>query len=196
MMVSESQGEFLSMLVRLTGAIRVLEIGTYTGYSALCMASALPPGGRLVTCEVDPDMARVATGFLERASEQGLLSEVGVGVRVGPAMTTLEALERDGASFDLVFIDADKRGYGKYHEALMGGGLVVEGGLLVYDNIMFKGRVIAAEQGEASPKEKIGPALHQFNLNLAADTRLRQRVVLPAWDGLTLAQKAFATTKL
>ena len=93
MMVSESQGEFLSMLVRLTGAIRVLEIGTYTGYSALCMASALPPGGRLVTCEVDPDMARVATGFLERASEQGLLSEVGVGVRVGPAMTTLEALE-------------------------------------------------------------------------------------------------------
>lgn len=197
MMVSESQGELLAMLVSLSGARAVLELGTFTGYSALCMASALPAGGRLVTCEVDPEMAEIARGFIAQASRQGLLREREVEVRCGDGVATLEALRDQGAVFDFAFVDADKRGYGRYHDLLMeDGGLLAEGGMAAYDNVMFKGRVIAVEAGEAGAREKIAPALHRFNLNVEADARLARRVLLPAWDGLTLVQKAHRATLL
>jgi len=132
MMVGLLEGRFLETLVWLSGARRILEIGTFTGYSALSMAAALPPGGTIVTCEVDPDRAATARRHVEASPWAA-----SVEIRVGPALDTIATL---AGPFDLVFIDADKTNYANYYEAVLP--LLAAHGLIVADNVLWSGRVV------------------------------------------------------
>jgi caffeoyl-CoA O-methyltransferase len=171
MQVGAVEGSLLRMLVALTGARRVLEIGTFTGYSALMMAAGLPEDGALVTCEVDPKAAEVARRYFAR-SPHGRKIEI----RMGPALRTLSSLP---GPFDLAFLDADKEAYPAYLEALLP--LLRRGGLLVADNTLWSGRVL-------SPEDDEDRAIHAFNERCASDARV-EAVQLTVRDGVTLVRK-------
>ena len=170
------EGRFLAMLVRLLGARQVLEVGMFTGYSALAMAEALPAdGGRLVACELDPEVAAFGrVGFAGSAAGER------IEVRIGPAATTLGGLAAAGESFDLVFIDADKDGYLGYVDAVLGGGLLAPGGLICVDNTLLQGEAYLPEWRSGN-----GAAIAAFNEAIAADPRVEQ-VLVPLRDGITL----------
>lgn len=178
MQVPAEEGRLLAMLVRLTGANTVLEIGTYTGYSTLCMARALPPGGRLVTCDISRKFTDVGQEFWRRA---GVADRIDL--RIGDARDTLAQLLREHgpASVDLVFVDADKRGYPAYYEAAVD--LVRPGGLIVVDNTLFFGRVI-----DPTADDPDTVAIRELNRRVRADDRV-EVCVLPMADGLTLARR-------
>jgi caffeoyl-CoA O-methyltransferase len=178
MLSGHLEGRFLAMLVRATRAWRVLEIGTFTGYSALAMAEALPPDGRLVACELDPEAAAVAReGFAgSRAGEK-------IELRVGEAMATLDDLVEVGDAFDLVFVDADKAGYRGYVEAVLGRGLLTPGGLICVDNTLLQGEPYL--DGGRSPN---GEAIAAFNEWLREDPGTEQ-VLVPLRDGITLIRQ-------
>jgi caffeoyl-CoA O-methyltransferase len=172
MMVGRIEGQFLATLVRLSGARRILELGTFTGYSSISMASALPPDGRVITCDVDPDATAIARRYMDE-SEDGDKIEI----RLGPALETLRELE---GPFDLVFIDADKPNYVNYYEAALL--LLADDGLLIADNVLWSGRVVE-EDGDESTR-----AIKAFNEHVRADMRVRS-VMLTVRDGMTLVQK-------
>jgi caffeoyl-CoA O-methyltransferase len=174
MQVGRVEGALLRLLVAISGARRVLEIGTYSGYSALAMASALPEGGRLVTCDIDPEATKVARRYFDE-SPWGAAIEI----RLGPALDTIAALASAGEGFDLVFIDADKEGYVDYFEAVLP--LLPPGGLIVADNTLWSGRVL-------DPQSASDHAIVRFNARLAADERVDQ-VLLSVRDGVMLARK-------
>ena len=176
MLTGEIEGRFLEFLVFLAQPRLVLEIGTYSGYSALSMAAALPEGGRIVTCEIDPE--RVA--FARRHIEDAGFGER-VEVREGPALETIASL---GGPFDLVFIDADKGGYHDYYEAVLP--KLSERGLIVVDNVLWSGRVT---QPPAHDDTESTRALRAFNDHVAADERV-VNVMLSVRDGITLARRA------
>ncbi len=173
MLTGPVEGALLRLLVQLSGARRVLEIGTFTGYSALTMAEALPSEGRIITCEVNPEHARIAQSFFDR-SPHGAKIEL----RLGAALATIAALT-PAEPFDFVFLDADKENYVRYFEALMP--LLRPAGLLVADNTLWSGRVL-------DPKEKNDRAIAAFNARVAADARV-SRVLLSVRDGVTVARK-------
>ncbi len=143
MQIAPDQGALMTLLARLTGARRAIEVGTFTGYSAICIARGLGEGGRLVCCELDPERAATAERNFERA---GVAERIEV--RVGPAGETLDALAGEsGEPYDLAFIDADKTGYDAYYERCLR--LVRTGGLIIVDNVLQDGRVLdPAEQRE------------------------------------------------
>jgi predicted O-methyltransferase YrrM len=175
MQVAPEEGAFLGMLVQLTGAERVLEIGTFTGYSSTAMALALPPGGRLTCCDISEEFtARARQAWADAGVEDR------VELRIGPALETLAELEGDGASFDLAFIDADKGNYGAYYEACLR--LVRPGGLICIDNVLWSGRV--ADEGD---QDASTVAIRALNEQIAVDERV-DLVMLPIADGLTLAR--------
>jgi len=171
MQVGAVEGTLLRLLVELTGARSVLEIGMFTGYSALMMASGLPAGGRLVTCEIDPRAATLARGTFAK-SPHGAKIEI----RMGPALSTLRSLP---GPFDLAFLDADKESYPAYFDAVLP--LLRPGGLLVADNTLWSGRVLAPEDEEAR-------AIDAFNERCARDPRV-EAVQLTVRDGVTLVRK-------
>ena len=173
MMVGPLEGRFLEMLVHLSGARRVLEIGTFSGYSALSMAPALPPGGCIVTCEVDPDTAAVARRHFEESPWADRIE-----LRVGPALETIAGLE---GPFDLVFVDAEKTEYSDYYEAVLP--LLSERGVIAVDNVLWYGRVLDATDDSASTR-----AIREFNDHVAADERV-VAVVLTIRDGVTLIRR-------
>jgi predicted O-methyltransferase YrrM len=175
MQIAVEQGALLSMLVKLLDARRVLEIGTFTGYSSTAMALALPPDGRIVCCDVSKEFTDVARRTWAAAGV-----EERVDLRLAPALQTLEALlAADGAgSFDLAFIDADKTNYRGYVEgALL---LVRQGGLIAIDNVLWSGRVIDAAETDEDTQ-----AIRDLNADLATDERV-DIAMLPIADGLTL----------
>ncbi|GKQ40512.1 O-methyltransferase [Streptomyces sp. A012304] len=176
--VMAEEGQLLSLLVRLTGATRVLEIGTFTGYSTLCMARALPPGGQIVTCELNPKWIDIAQGYWDRA---GVTDRVDT--HVGDALATLERLREEGAdnTFDLAFVDADKARYAQYYEAALA--LVRPGGLIVLDNTLFFGRVADPTALDADTQ-----AVRDLNKLLRDDDRVDLAMLVMA-DGITLARK-------
>jgi caffeoyl-CoA O-methyltransferase len=178
MLSGHVEGQALKFLVAATGATRVLEIGMFTGYSALAMAEALPDGGELVACELDPAIAEFAQGCFA-ASPSGAK----IAVEVGPALATLERLAAAGRSFDLVFIDADKGGYRDYLAVLLDTGLLAPGGVVCVDNTLLQGEPYL--DAEPSPN---GAAIADFNRALAEDPRVEQ-VLLPLRDGLTLVRR-------
>jgi caffeoyl-CoA O-methyltransferase len=179
MLSGHVEGQALKMLVAATRARRVLEIGLFTGYSALAMAEALPDDGRLVACELDPEVAELA-----RRSFAGSAAGRRITVEVGPAADTLAALRDRGEEFDLVFVDADKPGYAGYLAALLDGGLLAPHGLVCVDNTLLQGEPWLADGASAN-----GAAIAAFNADVAADPRVEQ-VVLPLRDGLTLIRRA------
>ena len=174
MQVGRVEGALLRLLVLLCGARRVLEVGTYSGYSALSMAAGLPDDGRLITCDVDPVATAVAQRFFD-ASPHGHKIEL----RLGPAAQTIAALAAAGASFDLVFLDADKESYPAYYEQVLP--MLPPGGLVVADNTLWGGAVL-------NPQRASDHAIVEFNRLVAADERV-DNVLLSVRDGVMLARK-------
>lgn len=179
MLSGHVEGQLLAFLVRLTRATDVLEVGMFTGYSALAMAEALPTDGRLVACEVDPDVAAFARECFDQSPAGDRIDVV-----VGPAAQTLARLADQGRAFDLVFVDADKGGYLDYVRTLVDTDLLAPAGLICVDNTLLQGETYAG--GEPSSP---GRAITDFNLAVAADPRVEQ-VMLPLRDGLTLIRRA------
>lgn len=178
MQVMAEEGQLLALLVGLSGARSVLEIGTFTGYSTLCMARALPPDGTVVTLDLDGRWPAIGAGYWQRA---GVAERIDV--RIGDATRTLAALadERGVGSFDLVFIDADKANYGTYYEAALS--LVRKDGLIVIDNTLFFGRVVDPDSHDPDTT-----AVRALNASLLDDQRVDVSMLTMA-DGITLARK-------
>jgi caffeoyl-CoA O-methyltransferase len=177
MMTGPVEGRFLELLVFASGARRVLEIGTFSGYSSLSMAAGLPAGGHIVTCEIDPDVAEVARGHIAASPYADRIE-----IRVGPALDTVAEL---AGPFDLVFIDADKVAYRDYLEAALP--KLSERGVIAIDNTLWSGRVV----DESVPDERTR-ALIELNDTLRADPRV-VCVQLTVRDGITLVRRAPAT---
>ncbi len=176
MQIAPEQGHFLAFLVKLIGARTALEIGTYTGYSALSVALAMPEDGRVVTCDINPDWVAVGRRYWKRAGV-----EAKIRARLGPASASLQELEAEGfgGAFDFAFIDADKQGYDGYFEDCLR--LVRPGGMIVLDNTLLDGTVV-------NPKDAEAIAMHALNAKLASDERV-DRVMLPVGDGMTLLRR-------
>jgi caffeoyl-CoA O-methyltransferase len=168
MLTGPVAGRFLELLVWFGRPRRVLEIGTFSGHSALAMAAALPEGGRIDTCELDPQRAAFAQSYFDRSPHGSKIT-----LHLAPALETIERLE---GSFDFVFIDADKEGYVDYYEAVLP--RLSERGLIVADNTLAGGRVIDEQ-----------PPIARFNEHVAADPRTIQ-VILSVRDGMTLIRRA------
>jgi len=174
MQVGPVEGRFLQMLVLLSKARRILEIGTFTGYSALAMAEGLPEDGELVTLDLDPEATALAREFWKKSPHGQKIHLV-----LGPAVESLAALE---GMFDLVFIDADKGNYSRYWELCVP--RVHPGGLIVADNVLWSGKVL-------DPQEDSDRAIAAFNDLVARDPRV-ETVMLTIRDGMTLARKRLA----
>ena len=173
MQIGPDQGAFMSLLVQVSGAKRILEIGTFTGYSSTAMALALPADGRMVCCDVSREWTDVA----RRAwSDAGVDDRIDL--RIGPATETLETLEAD--SFDLAFIDADKPSYDAYYEGCLR--VVRPGGLILVDNVLWSGEV-----ADPTVENERVSTIRALNEKIAADERV-DHVILPIGDGLTMAR--------
>jgi len=178
MQISPEQGQFMALLVKLSGARRCLEVGVFTGYSSLAVAMALPADGRIVACDVSEKWTAVARTYWQAAGVDHKID-----LRIAPALETLDALVADGQAgrFDLAFIDADKTNYLAYYERVLV--LLRRGGLLLVDNTLWSGAVADPENSEPDTV-----ALRHFNETLHADERVELSLV-PIGDGLTLALK-------
>jgi predicted O-methyltransferase YrrM len=178
MQIAPDQGALMHVVTKLIGARKALEVGCFTGYSAICIASALPEGGKLITMDVNPETAKVATRYFQ---ESGLGAKIDL--RLGPALETLAAVEKESGSgsFDLMFIDADKANIPNYYE--WGLKLLRTGGLIIVDNVLWSGKVV----GDKSPDGDT-QAIKRFNDQIAKDERV-DRVMLHISDGLYLLRK-------
>lgn len=171
-------GQLLGFLIELIGARRALELGTFTGYSATCIALALPDDGELVALDVNEGALAVARRYWKKAGVDGKID-----LRIGEISDTLPGVIRDfpAGSFDFAFIDADKPGYANYFEAALG--LIRQGGLIVFDNVLMGGT-----STEAAPKRKYTPSMQAFNHRLHDDQRVSIST-LAICDGVTMARK-------
>ncbi len=177
MQIGPDQAALMQLLVRATGARRCLEIGTYTGYSALAVALALPPGGRIVCCDLSEEWTSIARKYWNLASVSRKIQ-----LKLGPALATLDdLLPENRGKFDFAFIDADKTNYRNYYERCLK--LVRRGGLIAIDNTLWHGRVIDRRDRSADTR-----AIRAFNRRLHRDRRVEVSLV-PIGDGLTLALK-------
>jgi len=171
MQVDVIEGRFLQMLVRLSSAKSILELGMFTGYSALMMAEALPDDGHLITCEIDPKAEAIARRYFAESPHRDKIT-----IRMGPALDTIKTL---ADPLDLVFIDADKVNYSNYYEACLP--LLKSGGLVVADNVLWSGKVL-------HPKDADDHAIVVFNRLVQSDPRVKN-VCLTVRDGMMLAWK-------
>jgi len=175
MQTAADEGAFLTLLARLVGSRRAVEVGTFTGYSAVCLARGLAPGGSLLCCELSEEYAATARRNVDAAGVGDRIE-----IRTGPALDTLRALPRD-EEIDLAFIDADKVGYSNYVEELLS--RLRPGGLLVLDNVLLGGRVLAP-----AADDDVALAMAALNERLVADERV-DIAMLPFADGVTLLRK-------
>lgn len=178
MQIAPEQGQFMQLLVKLTGAKNILEIGTFTGYSALVMAQALPEQGKIICCDVSEEWTNIAEGFWKRAGVDQKIS-----LKLAPATNTLNDLLNEGLAetFDMAFVDADKENYDQYYELCLQ--LLCSGGLLLIDNTLWGGSVI-----DDSKQDVDTNAIRALNIKLQQDERI-EISHLPIGDGLTLALK-------
>lgn len=176
--ISPLQGQFMALLVKLTGARRCIEIGTFTGYSSLAVALALPADGHVVACDISKEWTDIAQRFWDKAGVADKIT-----LKLQPATDTLQAMLDDGQadSHDFVFIDADKLAYKTYYELALE--LLRAGGLIAVDNTLWSGKV-----ADAAINDTNTDALRAFNEHLHADQRV-DLSILPISDGLTLARK-------
>jgi caffeoyl-CoA O-methyltransferase len=175
MQIAPEQGALMTALVRMSGARRVIEVGTFTGYSALCLARGLPPGGELLCCDISEEWTSIAREYWDRAGVTDRIT-----LRIAPAADTLRALP-DEPSYDLAFIDADKPGYPVYYEEILR--RLRPGGVLLVDNVLWSGRV-----ADPSDNADNTVAIRAFNDLVANDDRV-DVVMLPVADGLSVITK-------
>ena len=178
MQISPEQGQFMALLVKLAGSEAGIEIGTFTGYSALSVARALPDNGKLVCCDVNDDYTAIGRRFW---AEAGI--EDKIDLRIAPALETLEALKGEGrqGQFDFAFIDADKENYDGYYEGCLS--LLRKGGFILIDNVLWSGSVADPDKDDADTN-----AIRALNRKLKDDDRI-DLSLLPIGDGLTLCRK-------
>ncbi len=178
MQIAPEQGQFMAFLVRLMGARRAIEIGTFTGYSALWMALALPQQGELICCDLSTEWTAVGIPYWEQAGVRGRID-----LRIGPALETLDQLLQQGAAgaFDLAFVDADKEQYADYYERCLR--LVRGGGLILFDNTLWAGSV-----ADAGVQDEATRAIRELNERLHGDERVDLSLA-PIGDGLSLVRK-------
>uniref|UniRef100_A0A672P2A5 D-arabinitol 2-dehydrogenase [ribulose-forming] n=1 Tax=Sinocyclocheilus grahami TaxID=75366 RepID=A0A672P2A5_SINGR len=172
------EGQVLKMLVHMSKAKRVLEIGMFTGYGALSMAEALPENGQIVACELEPYLKEFAQPIFDKSPHGKKIT-----VKTGPAMDTLKELAATGEQFDMVFIDADKHNYINYYKFLLDHNLLRIDGVICVDNTLFKGRVYLKDSAD-----DFGKALQDFNQFVTNDLRVEQ-VIIPLRDGLTIIRR-------
>ncbi len=171
MLTGKIEGRLLKMLVALTSAKTVLEIGMFTGYSALSMAEALPDDGQLITCDIDEEVAKLAKDYFSRSPHGSKIS-----IELAPALGTLSKLNQ---TFDLAFLDADKENYVEYYQAIIP--KLTSNGLLVIDNCLWSGKVL-------EPEAKTDITIHKLNQLIVTDPRV-ENVVLTVRDGINLVRK-------
>ena len=178
MQISPEQGQFMSLLIKLMGAKRAIEIGTFTGYSSICVAGAMPEDGRLICCDISPQWTQIAEKYWALAKLEDKIS-----LFSQPAEETLQKLLDDGeeGAYDFVFIDADKQNYIKYYETALR--LIRKGGIIAVDNTLWSGAVADPENIEPGTR-----AIRRFNEMIKDDARVSQSL-LPIGDGLTLILK-------
>jgi len=178
MQISPEQGQFMAMLVKLTGAKRCVEVGVFTGYSSLAVALALPTDGQIIACDIDEEFTRLAVEYWQRAGVESKIQ-----LKLAPAIESLDQLLADGqdGQFDFAFIDADKVNYRHYYDRLLN--LVRKGGLIAVDNTLWSG-----DLADPDVNDEDTIALRAFNQYLHSDERVDLSLV-PIGDGLTLARK-------
>jgi O-methyltransferase len=178
MQIAPEQGQFMALLVELLGARKIVEIGTFTGYSALCMAQAMGADGKLLCCDLSEEWTAIGLPFWQRA---GISDRIDL--RIAPALETLDALIQsdDVGDFDMAFIDADKTNYSNYYERCLE--LLRPGGLVMFDNTLWGGSI-----ADPADHDEDTEALRELNIKLHQDERISICLV-PIGDGLTLARK-------
>ncbi|NET82331.1 MAG: methyltransferase domain-containing protein [Moorea sp. SIO1F2] len=180
MQIAPEQGQFMALLVQLMGAKKTLEVGVFTGYSALAVALALPPDGQVVACDISEKYTAIARRYWQQA---GVADKIDL--QIAPALDTLDRLLEEGqaGTFDFAFIDADKRNYENYYEQALK--LVRNGGVIAVDNVLWSGRVADPEVVDSRTE-----VIRAFNQKLSQDQRVTLSLV-PIADGLTLALKKY-----
>jgi predicted O-methyltransferase YrrM len=177
MQIPPEQGHFLAFLVRLIGARNAIEVGTFTGYSALAVALALPKDGHLIACDISEEWTSIGRKYWQKAGVAGKID-----LRLGPAVETLKALAKEGkkGAFDMAFIDAWKPDYAEYYELTLP--LMRKGGLVAFDNMLWSGKVADPEATDGDTR-----AIRALNKKIAGDARV-DPVLLPLGDGVMLAR--------
>lgn len=171
------QGQIMRMLVQLSGASRILELGTFTGYSAICLASAMPEGGHLDTLEINDELEDLILEGFDRAGLADMID-----LHIGDCKETLRRFREEGREYDLVYMDANKREYPEYYELIFD--MVRPGGLILADNVLWDGKVCQ----DPLPQDKQTLGIARFNDMVAEDRRV-ESVILPLRDGLNLIRK-------
>lgn len=177
MLSGPAQGQLLRMLAQMIGATSILELGTFTGFSAICLASALPEGGHMDTLELNDELEDLILGGFERA---GLSDKIDV--HFGDCKETLQRFRNEGRQYDLVYIDANKREYCEYYDLVFD--MIRPGGLILGDNVLWDGKVCQ----DPLPQDKQTLGIAAFNDMVASDPRV-ESVILPLRDGLNIIRK-------
>jgi len=176
MQISEVQGHFLQLIIKINNVKNCLEIGTFTGFSSLTMALALPNGGKLTTLDHDKKIVHVAKNFFKKGNLDNKIETV-----ISPALETLENFLQEGKKFDLIFIDADKGNYKKYYELSLN--LINKKALIIFDNVLWHGDV-----SKKNVTDEQTNVMRKFNKYIKDDNRV-EKVILPIGDGLTICRK-------
>ena len=176
MQISEVQGHFLQLIIKINNVKNCLEIGTFTGFSSLTMALALPNRGKITTLDHDKKIAHVAKAFFKKGNLDNKIETV-----IAPALETLKKLSQEGKKFDLIFIDADKSNYKNYYELCLN--LINEKALIIFDNVLWHGDV-----SKKNVTDKQTNLMREFNKYIKNDNRV-EKVILPLGDGLTICRK-------
>ena len=176
MQISEIQGHFLQLIIKITNSKKCLEIGTFTGFSSLTMALALPKEGKIITLDHDHEIIKVAKSFFKKSQLEKTITPI-----VGPALESLRQMLKNKEIFDLIFIDADKENYIKYFDISLD--LVKKGGIILVDNVFWHGDVY-----NKNKNDKKTNTIREFNSHVKNDKRV-EKFILPLGDGLTICKK-------
>ena len=176
MQISEVQGHFLQLIIKINNVKNCLEIGTFTGFSSLTMALALPNGGKLTTLDHDKKIVHVAKDFFKKGNLDNKIEII-----ISPALETLKKFSQEGTKFDLIFIDADKGNYKNYYELSLN--LINEKSLIIFDNVLWHGEVF---KKNLTDEQTI--IMREFNKYIKDDNRV-EKIILPLGDGLTICRK-------
>ena len=176
MQISESQGHFLQLIIKVSNVKNCLEIGTFTGFSAFTMALALPQEGKLITLDHDEKIVKVAKNFFKKGNLDSKIETV-----IAPALETLKKISQNGKKFDLIFIDADKGNYKNYYELCLN--LINKKALIIFDNVLWHGAVF-----KKTVTDEQTNVMREFNKYIKNDNRV-EKVILPLGDGLTICRK-------